>query len=83
MGRILPYKSKEDGFSSFEIFLVILNLIVSRDKEPNFVCNVCQSENISLVDILNIKLFAKSDSIGRVKQLHSYLVSKNKMWPQT
>jgi RNA processing factor Prp31 len=73
----MPYKSKEDGFSSFEIFLVVLNLIVSRDKEPNFVCNVCPSENISPVDFINVKLFAKkSDSIGRVKQLHSYLVSK-------
>jgi hypothetical protein len=55
----MPCKSKEDGFSSFEIFLVILNLIVSRDKEPNFVCNVCPSENISLVYFINIKLFAK------------------------
>jgi hypothetical protein len=57
MGRIMPCKA-EDGFSSFEIFLVILNLIVSKDKEPNFVCNVCSSENISLVDFINIKLFA-------------------------
>jgi hypothetical protein len=59
MGRILPCKNKEDGFSSFEIFLLILNLIVSKDKEPNFVCNVCPSENISLADFINIKLFAK------------------------
>jgi len=59
MGRILPYKSKEDGFSSFEIFLLILNLIVSRDKELNSLCNVCPSENISPFDFINIKLFAK------------------------